>query len=256
MQWQAFRLQGQDALAVRASRKLKNDELLIPKLAASRLRLELDNVPLWRGDHVSIKQLAEDFARYLYLPRLRNAEVLVDAIRDGVTLLTWQQDSFAYADSFDEATKRYRGLRFGQHIIITDATQSGLLVKSDAAQKQFQAIQASTAAAVGAATATGQAQVANAGQTEVAPATSTPAAPPKPKRFFGSVKLNPQRAGRDAGKIAEEIIQHLTLQPGATVEVTLEIQAQIPKGASDSTVRTVMENARTLKFTSHSFETE
>ena len=256
VQWQAFRLQGQEALAIRASRKLKNDELLIPKLAASRLRLDLDNVLIWRGDHVSIKQLAEDFARYLYLPRLRNAEVLVDAIRDGVTLLTWQQDSFAYADSFDDAAKRYRGLRFGQHISITDDSQCGLLVKPDAAQKQFQAVQASTAAAVGAATATGQAQVANTGQTGAAPGTSTPAAPPKPKRFFGSVKLNPQRVGRDAGKIAEEIIQHLTLQPGATVEVTLEIQAQMPEGALDSTVRTVMENARTLKFTTHSFEKE
>jgi len=256
VQWQAFRLQGQEALSVRASRKLKNDELLVPKLAASRLRLELDNVPLWRGDRVSVKQLAEDFARYLYLPRLRNTPVLIDAVQDGVTLLTWQQDSFAYADSFDDAAKRYRGLRFGQHISIADDSQSGLLVKPDAAQKQFQAVQASTAAAVGAVTATGQAQVANACQTEVAPWTSTPAAPPKPKRFFGSVKLNPQRAGRDAGKIAEEIIQHLTLQPGATVEVTLEIQAQIPEGASDSTVRTVMENARTLKFLTQSFEKE
>ncbi|MEI6391056.1 MAG: Swt1 family HEPN domain-containing protein [Verrucomicrobiota bacterium] len=259
VQWQAFRLQGQEALAVRASRKLKNDELLIPKLAASRLRLELDNVPLWRGDHVSIKQLGEDFARYLYLPRLRNAEVLVEAIRDGVTLLTWQQDSFAYADSFDDAAKRYRGLRFGQHIIITDDTQSGLLVKPDAAQKQFQAEQAATAVAVGAgasATPTGQAQFANTGETGAAPGTTATAAQQKPKRFFGSVKLNPQRAGRDAGKIAEEIIQHLTLQPGATVEVTLEIQAQIPEGAADTTVRVITENAHTLKFTTHSFEQE
>jgi hypothetical protein len=27
-------------------------------------------VPLWRGDHVAIKQLVDDFARYPYLPRL------------------------------------------------------------------------------------------------------------------------------------------------------------------------------------------
>ena len=59
-------------------------------------------MPLWRGDHVAVKQLAEDFARYLYLPRLKNPEVLLDAIRDGLVLLTWQQDSFAFADSYDE----------------------------------------------------------------------------------------------------------------------------------------------------------
>jgi hypothetical protein len=91
---------------------------------------------------------------------------------------------------------------------------------------------------------------------EAATKQDTTTAQAKPKRFFGSVKLNSQRVGRDAGKIAEEIIQHLTLQPGATVEVTLEIQAQIPEGAPDTTVRTVTENARTLKFTTHSFEKE
>ena len=63
VEWQAFRLSGEDALAVRASKKLVKDELLLPYLAGTRLRMELDRVPLWRGDHVAIKQLAEDFAR-------------------------------------------------------------------------------------------------------------------------------------------------------------------------------------------------
>jgi hypothetical protein len=35
---------------------------------------------------------------------------------------------------------------------------------------------------------------------------------------------------------------------GCSVKVTLEIEAQIPKGAPDSVVRTVTENSRTLKF--------
>ncbi len=60
--WQALRLSGQDALALRVSKKLRSDELLLTGFAATRLRMELDRVPLWRGDHVAIKQLAEDFA--------------------------------------------------------------------------------------------------------------------------------------------------------------------------------------------------
>ena len=36
-------------------------------------------MPLWRGDHVAIEQLVEDFARYLYLPRLENPSVLLGA---------------------------------------------------------------------------------------------------------------------------------------------------------------------------------
>jgi predicted AAA+ superfamily ATPase len=256
VQWQAFRLQGQEPLAVRASRKLKNDELLVTKLAASRLRLELDNVPLWRGDHVDVKQLAEDFARYLYLPRLRNAQVLVAAVHEGTALLSWQQDSFAYADSFDETAKRYRGLRFGQHVPIGGDDRSGLLVKPAAAMKQFQAEQASTAAAGDkpSSSTAGQVQFANTSESEAGREAHT--APPKPKRFFGSVELNPQRVGRDAGKIAEEIVQHLALQPGATVKVTLDIQAQMPEGVPDNIVRIVTENARTLKFTAQGFEKE
>jgi len=57
IKWQAVRLSGSDALAVRASKKLRSDELLLTGFASTRLRMELDGVPLWRGDHVSIKQL-------------------------------------------------------------------------------------------------------------------------------------------------------------------------------------------------------
>ena len=83
VEWQALRLTGQDALAVRASKKLQNDELLVTGFAGTRLRMELDQIPLWRGDHVAVKQLVEDFARYLYLPRLKDPSVLLGAIRDG-----------------------------------------------------------------------------------------------------------------------------------------------------------------------------
>ena len=40
----------------------------------------------------------------------------VKAIENGTALLTRADDSFAYADGFDENTGRYRGLRAGQAI--------------------------------------------------------------------------------------------------------------------------------------------
>lgn len=51
-------------------------------------------------------------------------------------------------------------------------------------------------------------------------------------------------------------ISHLGGLVGATVTVTLEVEAKIPGGASDHVVRTVTENSRTLKFTSQGFEEE
>lgn len=68
--------------------------------------------------------------------------------------------------------------------------------------------------------------------------------------------LDPARVGRHAGRIAEEVIAHLSGLVGAQVRVTLDIAADVPHGAPDHVVRTVTENSRTLKFTSHGFETE
>ena len=251
--WQASKVSGTDTLAVRASKKLKSEELLITSFAASRLRMELDRVPLWRGDHVSIRQLADDFARYLYLPRLVHSSILLEAMQNGVVLLTWEQDGFAYAESYDEDNHRYRGLRAGQLIPFADADAPEILVKSAVARRQLDA------EAVGRPGA----------ETPPAPpGGAKPQAPPEPggaspqpnlsraTRFHGSVVLDPARAGRDASRIAEEIIAHLAGLVGARVKVTLEIQAEIPGGAPDHVVRTVTENSRTLRFTNQGFEKE
>ena len=50
VEWQEFRLQGQEWLAERASKKLKNDGLLVTSMAGTRLRFEITQVPLWRGE--------------------------------------------------------------------------------------------------------------------------------------------------------------------------------------------------------------
>ena len=50
------------------------------------------------------------------------------------------------------------------------------------------------------------------------------------------------------------VIQHLTAITGAGVRITLEIEADLPDGATDELVRTVSENCRTLRFTSQGFE--
>jgi predicted AAA+ superfamily ATPase len=310
IEWRAYRLSGQDALAVRASKKLRAEELLLTGLAGTRLRMELDRVPLWRGDHVPVKQLVEDFARYQYLPRLTEPVVLIRAIRDGLGLLLWQDESFAYADSFDEAAGRYRGLRCGQVPSISEDNLSGLLVRPEVAGRLIadktvrsltilpdkahvkpgarmafqvegrdedgQNVALSGVIWTAEGGNIGADGVFTAGQTEgtfLIEATagslraqaevmiSKSAVPPPPlklapKRFHGSVMLDPTRPGRDAGKIADEVIAHLVGLLGSTVTVTLEIAAEIPSGVPDNVVRIVTENSKNLKFDSHGFEKE
>jgi len=254
MEWKAYRLTGQDGLATRASKRLKNEEQLIAKLAGTNLRLDLDKIPLWRGDHVSVKQLADDFAQFCYLPRLKDTEVLLEAIQHGVSAMLWRNDTFAYADSYDEDAKRYRGLVCGRQMSLMSGSMSGLVVRADVAEKQIMAEIAPKP------TTNGSTITAAAGDT-AGPVSDTgkleaPAKANLPKRFYGTVSLDPARTGRDAGRIAEEIITHLVALNGAEVKVTLEIEANIPSGVPDNVVRTVTENSRTLKFTSQGFEKE
>lgn len=257
VEWQAIKLSGQDSLAVRASKKLRSDEHLLTSFAATRLRMELDRVPLWRGNHVAIKQLAEDFAKYLYLPRLKDSSVLVGAIRDGFALLTWARESFAFADSYDDSDGRYRGLRDGQQVPHLDSDSPGLLVKPDIARVQLDAeIVTPTVGGSHAAPIVGREGSAPAGQVDSSTRMPNPAVAMQPKRFHGTVTLDATRVGRDASRIADEVIAHLAGLVGAAVTVTLEVDAVIPSGAPDHVVRTVTENSRTLKFTSQGFEKE
>ncbi len=242
-------------LVPHAAKKLKHDELLVLSLGATILRKHLDDVPLWRGHHVEVRTLADDFARYLYLPRVAGPETIFQAIRDGVSSLTWPTDTFAYAESHDEAANRYRGLRAGQNApMIGDG--GGLVVKPDLARQQ---LEAEVAAPTGGG---GQATTATtiAGQTTSSTtATEGGGSKPQPvvlRRYHATVRLDSTRVGRDASRIAEEVIAHLAGQTGADVQVTLEIEARLPAGASDQIVRIVTENSRTLKFDNHGFERE
>jgi predicted AAA+ superfamily ATPase len=252
VKWEAVRLTGGDALAVRASKKLRSDELLVTGLGSTILRKHLDAVPLWRGDHVAIKQVVDDFARYLYLPRIAGPEVLLQAIRDGIALLTWRADTFGFAESFDDAASRYRGLRGGQGVMIS-ADSAGLLVKPEVAAKQLDAEVPVPGTPTPSPVPGGDEPTPGPGVPDSAPA---PPAAQVLRRFHGSVRLDSSRVGRDAGRIADEVIAHLAGQMGAEVTVTIEIEARLPNGATDQLVRTVTENSRTLKFDSQGFEKE
>jgi len=247
MRVDAFRLGGGDGLAVRASKKLRGDELLLTGLAGTRLRMELDRIPLWRGDHVSIRQLAEDMARYVYLPRLAGPDVLVESVRDGLGLLLWQQEGFAYADSHDEAADRYRGLRGGQLVNITGSDLSGLLVRPEVALSQLEREKPVETPS--------EPDSRVPSPEETIAVTPEPPASIAPTRYHGSVRLDPARVGRDAGRIADEVISHLVGLVGSDVTVTLEIEARVPSGVTEHVQRVVTQNGRDLKV-SGGFETE
>jgi len=262
MVWEELRLQGNHSLAIRASNKLRNEEHLITRIAATRLRLELDRY-LWKDKtHIGLKQLWEYLASYLYLPRLKEVKVLIDAVEDGVAELVIN-DCFGYAERWDDDQQRYVGLKspgFSQGIIMDG---SSVLIKPEIALKQLADDHAKKdkikdpdqqdAGGIDSQTPTGKGD--NQPTAVGGGGTATVVAKPAyPKRFYGVIPLDAMRFGRDANRLTTEVIQHLSSLLGAEIEVTLEITAKVPGGVPENVVRTVSENCKTLQFRTHSFE--
>jgi len=262
------RLQPQGSLASNASRKLRNEDVLIIQYAGTLLRRDMDTIPLWRGEHVTIKELANFFATYPYLKRLKNTDVLLKAIEEGLNNPAWNIFTFAYADGYDEERKRYLNLRAGQPIQIT-ADGPGVLVKPDIAMTQMAADAeiAEEAKARARAAAAGSASSASSSSTGAerrefvvresaismppfpAQPNSSPREVEKPKtRFHATIKLDPRQPGRPIQNIGAEVLQHLTSLLDCKVEVTLEIHADYPTGFPEDIQRIIKENCATLKF--------
>jgi predicted AAA+ superfamily ATPase len=256
LEWLPLKVTGQDTLSIRASKKLRSESQMVSQYASSLLRGDMDKIPLWRGNHVAISQLLEDYARYPYLQRTRGPEVILRSMQDGIGLMMWSSETFAYAESWDETKQRYVGLQGGKMVTITpDCT--GLLVKSEIAAKQIEAERPKVIEPTSRQGSTGTTETEELSITGNTTGIITPPVQPtKFKRFHATVKLDSARIGRDAGRIAEEIVQHLALLPDATLEIIMEIQAEIPNGAPDTVMRTVTENCRTLKFSNQAFEKE
>lgn len=265
MSWHAVPLSGSEPLAERVSQRLARDDLLVPVLGVRTLRRHLDEVPLWRGNHVAIRTLADDFFQQLYLPTLTEPGVLAEAVRAGVAQLTWRSDSFAYAEEFDEPEGRYTGLRAGQQMLIA-ATDPGLIVRPVPATEQMDADTRAAAAAEDGESGQprgpdgsgglDEQEISGDGSAPTLDGTS-PVVQASNRRYHGTVHLDAERVGLGAGQVAEEIVAHLVSLDGAEVRVTLDIDARIPGGAPTHVVRIVTENSNTLGFeTGSGFEAE
>jgi len=226
---------------------------MIITYSGSRLRMETLDKYLWRDvNHIDIKRLWEYLAQYLYLPRLKNPNVLLQAIKEGLAS-TLVEENFAYAHTWDEAKQRYVGLVVFNATITPSLSKENLIVKPEIANQQLDAQKP-----VNPPITTNEPSVTRAPSPPHGelPSPSSESTPIKPvlRRFYGSVALEPLRLNRDTPAIANEIIQHLTRLQDANIKITLEIEADLPDGFPDDVVRTVTENCRTLKFNHQSFE--
>jgi hypothetical protein len=246
LDWSATKIGTGGTLAQRASRRIVSDGALVTKWAPMMLKKELDAY-LWRGEeHVSLKLVREDLAKYLYLPRLRDGRVLEETVRDGVA----SREFFGYAQAVTVAG-RYEGLKFGEVGATIYMDESSVLVHPDAARRQ---IDEGTDGADG----NGEGGAGAGGEGPNGGGITKPPIPPvAPERFStrfrGVVEIDPARLGGSAGAISQEVVQRLVSIVGSNVRVTLEIQADVPEGIPEKVERDVSENCNTLRFREYGF---
>jgi len=203
---------------------------------------------------VSVRDLWETMARYLYLPRLRGLDVLQATVGAGPATTTWQNEGFATADAFDQGTGRYLGLVTGAHP--AQVRPDTLVVSPVLAAAQRTAASPngdSRPDVAGGNGMTGLDHTRTGNGAATGAIDSVEGDGTVPRSFYGSVTLDSERLIRDFGRVSQEVIQHLTALVGADVVVTVEVQATRPNGFNDAVVRTVSENAHTLGFATHEF---
>lgn len=272
--WTEAKVTGTDTLVVRVSKKLESDGVLFKILGFANLRMELDRIPLWSqqygGQAVSIRQLKEFFAQYVYLPRLSSSRLIDRAVSDGVSNMNWDREAFAYAEGRDDASGRFIGLKAAANLDL-DFPPSALIVKPEAAMEQLEAEEAARKEQSSGSdrfvaespsslvsqrafpdTVSSDFKVGTSGQ---GTDTDVSAVPRLPTRFYGKKKLKWMTMSSEAGKV-QEALSRLFGLVGADVEISLDIHVNAPKGIDADLQRVIRENCNVLKFDDYGMEDE
>jgi hypothetical protein len=249
VEWASGKIPAQDGLLARASKKLVAEEGLLTELGPTRLDRDLQKY-IWNGKpHLSLKDLREYLNRYIYLPRLKNQEVLVKAVHAAVSGML--PGPFGYAERWDEKSDTYLGLvieRAGNAVVVIDS--DSVIVNPDVAEAHRPA--PAQPGPTGGPEAPSDKPPEAGGQPTGTPESTS--AEKRPTRFTGSVMISSDRPARDMHQIVEAIVEQLTTLPGSEVKLRLEIEADIPAGLERAKVRTLIENANTLGFIDKSVE--
>jgi predicted AAA+ superfamily ATPase len=249
VEWVSGKIPAQDGLLARASKKLIGEEGLLTELGPTRLDRDLQKY-IWNDrPHLQLRDLREYLNRYIYLPRLKNQDVLIRSVQSAVSGML--PGPFAYAERWEESTGRYLGLAIdhaSNAMIVIDG--DSVIIRPEVAEAHRPAPSQPTEPQPGTPETGNPAE----------PGSQTPGQEPtppverNPTRFSGTVMISPDRPARDMHQIVEAIVEQLTTLQGSKVTLRLEIEAEVPAGLDRAKVRTLIENANTLGFAEKSVE--
>lgn len=214
----------------------RGDGIAKERLGPDALALHLK--PLWPQDrpHLGVAEIADWFASYVYLPKLRDRLVLEGAIRDAVGKL---DPAFGYADRFDEAASSYEGLVWAK-AAPEIFPPTAVLVRSDVARERSRPSPAPPDTDIPTPPDGGPDLGSTVG--------GGVAGPSKPRRFYGTVDLNMDRPVKAFETVLNAVVMQLQQTPGAKVTIAVEITAETETGFDEAEIGIVRDNAHQLKF--------
>ena len=216
--------------------KVSADGTVFGEIGPANLMQSL--APIWPSDcpHLSINDIHDWFASYVYLPRLRDEATLDGALQRLVENLA---DPFAYASGFDEESGAYEGVMDGR-ALLPGHFKSGLLVRREAIPEARPDAEPSRPGGEGS-------SVPDFSAPESEDRREAPASAPRPKRFFASLEIDPERAGLEVARIMDGLLVELTRVPESRLRLHLEIEGVAGDGGyPGDVVDTVQANARDL----------
>jgi hypothetical protein len=223
-------------------RVCSDNELVISTWSPIHLRTKLQEL-YWKSDKLAIEAIAfwEDTLRFLYLPRLKNRDVLAQAIVKGAS----SRDFFGTA--YGQHEGEYDGFKLGDPNVQLDDTL--LLIAPDAANRYQTSLLEVLASKSNNINGSNQSSKEMSTEKEAAPrdgACVVREVSQMTKVFYGCAEVNPATAKMRMVQLADEITSILASDPQAELKITVEINANFPHGVSDQIKRAVSENAKSL----------
>ena len=227
--------------------KLREEEWIITEWSPIHLANTLTQWYFKDGQaEVVTKKLLNDFANYLYLPRLTSEAVLKSTIMQGVMA----EEFFGYSQG--KSGGRYLGLKIGApaSVVIDDTS---VLVEKDTAIKQ-RAKERSDAPSQLESNISGFSTPATQGWIQPSGALPTNPSKTDKRNFFSASKeLNARSAKLHFEDVIDKILRQLTERVSTSVTISVTIDAVDENAFDEEIIRSISTACEELQFGRHEF---
>ncbi|MGC8967893.1 MAG: Swt1 family HEPN domain-containing protein [Thermus sp.] len=227
----AIRLQGSGNPVERVAAKVQSEGLVLTKWHPAFLEETLERYGFWGVAEpegvLPLRRLWEDFATYLYLPKLKDEGTLLAAVAQGV-----REGRFGYAAGLEGGLPK--DVVFGGE---ANPSLGGYLLRPELAARVWNHRGESSTSPEAPENIKRPDQD---GPTPLSPKAS------RPKRFYLKKALRVENLLSEVQMLAQEVLLHLAKEGGVRLEVVLEAHAEAPGGFPEDLERVLRENSRVL----------